>query len=199
MTPFKDFPKMARLSRDMIITEKIDGTNASIYISEEGEFLVGSRTRWITPDDDNHGFAKWAYENKEELLKLGKGHHFGEWWGSGINRGYGLVKGEKRFSLFNVQRWCAYGQEPKQFPTADPRVVKTQEVAPKCVSLVPILYQGPFSMTSVEDALANLKMFGSEAMKGFMDPEGVIVWHVAANIGFKKTIKDDEIPKSLVK
>ena len=48
---FQDFPKMARLSREIIVTEKIDGTNAQICIGENGEFFVGSRTRWITPDD----------------------------------------------------------------------------------------------------------------------------------------------------
>ena len=32
MIQFKEFPKMPRLSREMIITEKIDGTNASIFI-----------------------------------------------------------------------------------------------------------------------------------------------------------------------
>jgi hypothetical protein len=30
-----------------------------------------------------------------------------------------------------------------------------------------------------------------------MRPEGVIVFHVAANIGFKKTLERDEEPKSL--
>ncbi len=63
--------------------------------------FIGSRTRWITAQDDNHGFARWVEGNKQELLKLGAGRHFGEWWGSGIQRGYGLQKGEKRFSLFN--------------------------------------------------------------------------------------------------
>lgn len=29
---FQEFPKMARLSREMIVTEKIDGTNAQVYI-----------------------------------------------------------------------------------------------------------------------------------------------------------------------
>ena len=76
---FQEFPKMARLSREIIITEKIDGTNAQILIGEDGSFSVGSRTRWITPDDDNHGFARWAYDNKDELMKLGIGRHFGEW------------------------------------------------------------------------------------------------------------------------
>src|SRR5512133_2019075 len=105
-TEFQSFGKISRLSRDMVITEKIDGTNGCIYIGEDGEFLVGSRTRWITPECDNHGFARWAYDHKDELvLGLGPGRHYGEWWGSGIQRGYDLPKGEKRFSLFNVHRW----------------------------------------------------------------------------------------------
>jgi len=76
---FREFPKMARLSRECIITEKLDGTNAQILISADGQMLVGSRTRWITLDDDNHGFAKWAQEHRDGLMTLGEGGHFGEW------------------------------------------------------------------------------------------------------------------------
>ena len=57
---FIEFPKIARLSREVVITEKIDGTNACVFIGEGGEFLTGSRTGWITPDKDNHGFSRWA-------------------------------------------------------------------------------------------------------------------------------------------
>jgi hypothetical protein len=121
---FSEFPKMARLSREVIITEKIDGTNAQILITKDNRLLTGSRTRWITPNDDNYGFAKWVEENREEVLKLGIGRHFGEWWGSGIQRGYNLPKGEKRFSLFNVSRWALFGTEPQIIPSADPRIVK---------------------------------------------------------------------------
>ena len=112
MTEFVEFPKIARYSRDVIVTEKIDGTNACVFIGEDGEFLTGSRTRWITPDADNYGFAKWAQDHKAELLTMGPGRHFGEWWGSGCQRGYDLPKGEKRFSLFNVLRWCLHGSPP---------------------------------------------------------------------------------------
>jgi H+/gluconate symporter-like permease len=31
-----------------------------------------------------------------------------------------------------------------------------------------------------------------------MNPEGIVVWHTAANVGFKQTLKDDGMPKSLV-
>lgn len=193
MTPFVEFPKMARLSREVIITEKIDGTNGCIFIGEDGEFLVGSRTRWITLDDDNYGFARWAHEHREELLTLGPGRHFGEWWGNGIQRGYGLLNGDKRFSLFNVHRWCLVGETPARIAMDDPRIEKHQEALPECCGLVPVLWRGMFDTVRVETVLYDLRYYGSSAASGFMKPEGVVVYHIAGNVGFKKTLeKDDE-------
>jgi hypothetical protein len=183
---FTEFPKIARLSRRTVISEKIDGTNSCISISEENEFLVGSRTRWITPEDDNYGFAKWAYEHKDELMQLGPGKHVGEWWGLGIQRTYGLK--EKRFSLFNTIRWCLPGQAPGRIETLDPRIEKYQEVLPACCSLVPVLYDGVFSTVAADECLGRLKLEGSAAAPGFLRPEGVVV----GNVGFKKTIEKDE-------
>lgn len=193
---FVEFPKMARLSRDSIITEKIDGTNGQIRITDDGEFLVGSRTRWITPQDDNHGFARWCYEHKDELLTLGPGSHFGEWWGAGIRRKYGLK--EKRFSLFNVSRWCLHGNTPQIISQPDAPVVKYQDVLPPCCGLVPVLYKGLFTTNAVDDCIAYLVEHGSQAAPGFKDPEGLVVYHTAAQFCFKKTIKNDESPKSKV-
>lgn len=190
MSEFVEFPKIARLSREAVITEKIDGTNACIFIGEGGEFLTGSRTGWITPDKDNHGFSRWAHEHKEEILKLGPGRHFGEWWGQGIQRGYGLK--EKRLSLFNTIRWCLHGQEPQQIKTQDPRIVKYQDVLPTCVGLVPVLHRGEFSTVDALALVTELSVGGSKAAPGFMDPEGIVVYHVAGNVGFKKTIKKDD-------
>lgn len=173
MIEFVEFNKIARLSRNCVVTEKIDGTNASIVITDDGEFLVGSRTRWITPEDDNYGFAKWAHANKEELMKLGPGQHFGEWWGLGIQRGYGLK--EKRFSLFNTHRWS------------------DAAVRPSVCDVVPVLYSGTFDTVMISGALTELAERGSVAAPGFMKPEGVVIYHEAARTYFKKTIdKDDE-------
>ncbi len=191
---FTPFPKMPRLSREVVITEKLDGTNASILIAPgyAGEANVihswfdeatttdmvmyaGSRTRWITPENDNYGFAAWVVANAETLRELGQGHHFGEWWGAGIQRRYG--KSEKSFSLFNVHRWA--------------------ESRPACCSVVPVLYTGLFTTDAVEAAITKLASEGSVAAPGFMDPEGVVVYHTAAGIGFKKTVKKDEQPKGL--
>jgi len=196
MIEFVRFPKIARYSREVIVTEKIDGTNSVIYIGDDGEFLTGSRTRWISPQDDNYGFSRWAHEHREELLTLGPGHHFGEWWGGGCQRGYGLPKGEKRLSLFNVQRWCLHGHEPQQIPTGDPGVIKAQTVLPPCVGLVPVLWHGLFDELDVHAVLSDLLTNGSRAVPGYMNPEGVVVYHVAGNVSFKKTLEKDDALKS---
>lgn len=176
---FVPFPKMARLSREITITEKIDGTCSVVYIGEDGEFLVGSRTKWIDQSCDNHGFAKWAYAHKDELMKLGAGRHYGEFWGCGIQRGYNMK--EKHFSLFNTTRW------------SDPNV------RPSCCDVVPVLYQGMFDMQKVEECLEMLRRYGSKASPDFMKPEGIVVFHSASNMCFKKTLEKDEVPKSLQK
>jgi hypothetical protein len=190
---------MARLSREMIITEKIDGTNSQILITEDGDMFVGSRNRWITPQNDNFGFARWVEGNKSEILKLGPGRHFGEWWGSGIQRGYNLPKGEKRLSLFNVTRWALYGTEPQRIQMTDPTIEKYQDMLPECIGLVPVLYRGMFDTYFIDNTIDMLIKHGSFASHGFMDPEGIVVFHTAGNVGFKKTIKNDLIPKSKVK
>ena len=194
---FTQFPKMARLQREVIVTEKIDGTNAQVHITEDGEMRFGSRTRWITPGDDNFGFARWATDHKDELMQLGPGRHFGEWWGRGIQRNYGLSY--RRFSLFNVIRWCPHGEEPKQIPTADPRNVKLQDMLPACCHLVPILWQGFFTTAQSTIQLWELGQTGSQAAPGFMHPEGIVVFHVAGNVGFKMTLDNDGVPKSSLK
>lgn len=199
---FRSFGKIARLFRDVVITEKIDGTNAAIGIVEvESDWDVPdgactvitypecttyavyaqSRKRLITPDKDNHGFARWVYENALTLVRdLGPGLHFGEWWGSGIQRGYGLEKGEKRFSLFNVKRWAEV-----EFTTPG-------------VASVPVLYRGLLDTENVRYALDILTEVGSLAAPGFDRPEGVVIYHTASNGLFKVTIENDEAPKSLV-
>ena len=175
MNAFLEFPKMARFSREVIVTEKIDGTNACIFIGEDGEFLTGSRTRWITPENDNFGFSRWAHDHKEELLTLGPGRHFGEWWGSGIQRGYGLKKGEKRFSLFNVTRW--------------------ENARPACCHVVPLIWRGFFDNLRIHDLMEWLDEEGSLASPGFMQPEGIVIYHTKANFYFKKTFLKDATGK----
>ena len=172
---FEAFDKIPRLRRGCVITEKIDGTNAQVCIDADGVMKVGSRNRWITPDEDNYGFARWCKENEAELLKLGPGRHFGEWWGAGIQRRYGVP--DKRFSLFNVGRWS--NPEAAQF------------ALPSCCLTVPILYSGEFNDSAIQACMERLKREGSVAAPGFMDPEGIVVFHTASRTLHKVTLGND--------
>lgn len=180
---FEAFPKIGRLKRACTITEKIDGTNAQIIVTDDLEpleenrnrVIACSRTRIITPGKhtDNFGFAAWVQEHEEELRGLGTGRHFGEWWGSGIQRGYEQT--EKKFSLFQVHRW-ADGKAPR----------------PACCGVVPILYEGDFNTEMIDDTMLELKLGGSKAAPGFMQPEGIVVFHSAVKQFFKRTFDRDE-------
>lgn len=171
---FREYNKIPRYRRNIIITEKIDGSNAQIFITPEGKIYAGSRTRWLTPgkSTDNYGFAAWVEEHKEELLTLGVGRHFGEWYGKGINRNYGLK--DRRFVMF-------------RHPEVNP--------LPANIAVVPTLYSGVISDEAINKTLDDLKLNGSRLVPGFMRPEGVVIYHVAAGKQFKITLEGDEAPK----
>ena len=177
----KEFHKIPRYSRECIITEKIDGSNGLIYIDENNNIFAGSHHRWLWGStqkeihNDNHGFAQWVKDNKEELLKLGKGYHYGEWMGKGINRNYGLK--ENRFYLFNVSKWS------------------DDTIRPKCCYVVPILFEGMFTTENIEKTLNYLKDNGSVAVPSYKNPEGIVIFHKASGHFYKKTILNDEKPK----
>jgi hypothetical protein len=44
------------------IFPKIDGTNASVWLGDDGQLQAGSRTRRLLLDADNAGFFAWAKE-----------------------------------------------------------------------------------------------------------------------------------------
>lgn len=199
---FREWPKTARLlNKPVTVTEKIDGTNAAIhfepddgqidlfafatvedrYDGPEGparvkQYRVGaqSRKRLITPESDNYGFARWVQENAQTLFDdLGPGLHFGEWWGNGIQRRYGL--GHKKFSLFNTAKWGAHWS-----------VFKTPRL-----DVVPVLYEGPFIESVIREVAEELRTKGSVAAPGFKDPEGVCIYHSSTRLITKFTFDGD--------
>ena len=186
---FRAWPKIPRLENEVYhITEKIDGTNAAIviqplpHISEGKEptypepisvfytetadaygIWAQSRTRLITPEDDNFGFARWVQENAEQLIKdLGIGYHYGEWWGQGINRGYGLD--HKRFSLFNPTKHSDICYHVPYMVTVENYRELQDWINVECERLVE------------EGSLASL---------GYMRPEGLVVYAEKAKTYWK--------------
>lgn len=160
---FRPWRKIPRLENEVYhITEKIDGTNGCIIITEEGVFAQ-SRTSLITPEDDNYGFARWVKDYQATLYHdLGPGYHFGEWWGQGINRNYGLT--EKRFSLFN--------------PTKQSSICHN----------VPLLQSTVYLDECVWNVTQRIKKEGSMAAPGFMKPEGLVVYAEKAKTYWKVII-----------
>jgi hypothetical protein len=203
MIEFKPWPKTPRFYRDVTITEKIDGTNAAVQIipvtesfppdehlrryvltkdGNEFDLVAQSRKRVITPEDDNAGFARWAWDNADHLVNtLGPGTHFGEWWGKGIQRNYGMDR--KVFSLFNTAKWGD---------------VLSVEPDDRGLAVVPVLYEGVISDNAIQVVADGLRQLGSVAVPGFMKPEGIVIYHQAANNVFKVLLENDELPKGLV-
>lgn len=172
---FRGLPKIPRLldpvhdgSPAMVVTEKIDGTNGCVVVTPEGDVFAQSRNRFLTPKDDNFGFALWVHSVSEWLAEtLGPGRHYGEWWGQGIQRGYN--QNHKRFSLFNTSRWADV------------------EFDDDVLGVVPVLASASdFSSQGVRDTLRRLGEHGSFASPGFMKPEGVVVFHARSNQLFKQ-------------
>lgn len=173
---FVEFPSIPRLFRECVVTEKIDGTNASVTVNEDGTIWAASRTRYITPQSDNFGFAAWVKAHEDELREgLGVGQHFGEWFGSGIQRNYGLTT--KRFALFNTARWG--------------------EVRPACCDVTPVIWSGVFDTRYISEAAAGLFAQGSLIVPGFMQPEGVVVFHSKSRQLYKYTFDKNDGHKSL--
>lgn len=198
---FRSWGKTPRLFRDIVITEKIDGTNSAVIIekaTKEGQgdaiafvhvddttYAVGaqSKNRLITPGKttDNYNFAQWVEENAELLVRnLGPGHHFGEWWGKGIQKRYGDLD-YRVFSLFNTA---------KHRDT----FFRTEELngTPVNVESVPVLYEGQFSEEAIHAAAKELLKNGSVAAPFASNPEGLAIYHTQSKQVYKFTFDNND-------
>lgn len=184
---FKPMAKIPRLHGDCHVSEKIDGTNGCVEFADFGEWLgmaACSRNRrlvsilWKKDQEfdptvkwegkgDNYGFGAWVVKNFLTLRMLGYGRHFGEWWGQGIQRTYDLE--EKRFSLFRVPKHM-----PEVFPTIG-------------VGVVPQL--GTCDVGELDLVLAQMRLEGSTAAPGYMNPEGIVAFHERSGALLKLTFE----------
>lgn len=219
MIQFEGWPKTPRLSAGGVtITEKIDGTNACVIIlpydgddlstdkclslggvqfviqfgQQERAWIVGaqSRKRLIFPGQDNAGFAGWVQSNAYALVDLlGPGRHFGEWWGQGIQRRYGMT--HKVFSLFNTHKWGKVAAERSDW-TDSARSIN--------MTMVPTMYVGKFSDRVIEESLFVLRQTGSMAAAEWgqngQRAEGIIIRHRDLGGNLKAFVENDDVPKT---
>lgn len=208
---FQAWPKTPRLFRDIVITEKVDGTNSAVIIQEsdsdgecsayvlahverdgvEYEVAAQSRNRLALPGKatDNHGFAGFVQQNAEELFDLlGPGRHFGEWWGKGIQGRYKNVHPQIRgFALFNTAKHKVLHAWLPMHGGID-----------VLVEPVHVLYEGPFSEKVIRDTLEELKENGSWTSP-LDKAEGIVVFHTQSRQVYKYTIEGDDAYKGAIK
>lgn len=194
---FIKWPSTPRFHKYLTITEKINGTNACIRILD-GKLTTQSRKRLITPDDDNFGFARWAYDNAGALTDvLGYGVHFGEWFGEGIQKNPLGIEG-KRFAHFS----------PWKFNDAEKERIENSGL----VEFVPILFEGQADEWTIPHTIEMLRVYGSRVegaksteVEVFPGPdgtytkanaaEGVIVWQKETQQKYKILLENDSIHK----
>lgn len=182
---FAKWPSIQRLSSETCwITEKIDGTNGVIFVPDDPDkpILAGSRERWLSNEDgtppikggDNFTFGAWVYERREPLRQLGPGYHYGEFYGAGIQRQYGLT----------TKRWASFEYRRDDINIPD-------------VDVVPILYTGEPVEGTIAVTLNKLIETGSILVPGWMKPEGIVITYKnMKSAKFKKLCENDKIHKS---
>ena len=81
---------------------KLHGTNAAVQVHDDGTVVAQSRTSLLIDGNDNAGFAKWVESNKTEWLKFKRNFvYFGEWFGTGIQKGVACSEiNKKAFAVF---------------------------------------------------------------------------------------------------
>lgn len=213
LATFEPWPKIPRLRRDILITEKIDGTNAQVSIrpwglgdvdpdidmyAEDDDFdswaiRAGSRKRWLTTTSDNFGFRAWVHEHRHVLAQtLGEGRHYGEWYGQGIQRGYGLD--QRYFALFNAYRWREIDSKRPTASILAPPILEAAVRHRINLWVVPVLYVGPWSEDAINSALDHLGRATSYA--GYGPAEGIVVYHRASNSNYKVLLENDHVSKT---
>lgn len=210
---FVAWPKTPRWHSRLVVTEKIDGSNACVSIRARGprvecdigggpdpfvlatvavelpsagstphDVRAGSRSRWlgVGKSQDNFGFARWVQDNANALaLILGPGDHWGEYFGAGIQRTYGL-KG-KHFAVFNTQRFNT--------ERTDIVAVGAPGWEMALVNVVPVLYEGE-SLECIRTEFDVLRHTGSR-VNGWQKPEGVCIYQCNSRQVFKLTYEHE--------
>jgi hypothetical protein len=112
--PILEEPKLGSLPiLTFEYTTKIHGTNAGVSLDEDGNVFAMSRSRIITPGNDNAGFAQFVEKNKDWFkdvldflfaeFKDKNVFLYGEWCGKGIQKNVAIAEIDKRFILFALK------------------------------------------------------------------------------------------------
>ena len=116
---FEKYQHVEQLGRDEVdgilkgtvyIFDKLDGSNVSVYLNDEGEIEVASRNRVLSPTDDHHGVCKYVL-SQPQIRKFLKTYPtlrlFGEWLIPHNIRNY-KADAWRKFYVLDVMNGKAY-------------------------------------------------------------------------------------------
>lgn len=208
---FVPFPKIPRLNRSMVVSEKIDGTNAAILIVANADIdhidrqngsplqlFAGDAANLVAQTDTHFVFA----QSRNKFITPGKStdnYGFAGWVQRNAEALVALLgEGRHYGEWWGSGIQSAYGLNggDKRFSLFNTgRWVAADLPNNFGLGVVPVVYEGPFDNETINDVIDNLRAHGSWAAPGFMRPEGVVVYQVASRTSFKVTLEGDAAPK----
>ncbi|WP_407708507.1 RNA ligase family protein [Bacillus altitudinis] len=160
----------------IIITEKIDCSNASFTLDEKGELQAFSRNVQLDEQNNLNGFYQWVHENINPNDLASEYIYFGEWLGTPHKVHYPQY--EKQFFLFDV--W------DKEFNRYVPFWEVGWEATHLQLNLVPVFYDGAFiSYEHIESFVGKTALGGK--IGDVKSGEGIVVKNYK-NQGFAKMV-----------
>ena len=173
---FRSFQKIPRWARDIVVTEKIDGTNTSVWVDhftraqiEDTDSQIPTQVISLTAMADN-GMAVMfdgAADGSLTFVRAGsangflwpkKDHYeFAAWVWENANILFGLGDGSHFGEWYGRKIQRAYGMEERRWALFNVGRWSGQlgdQAPPACCDVVPVLYSGPMTTLSHgEDAV----------------------------------------------
>jgi hypothetical protein len=217
MIEFTPYPKTARLFKDglgMVVTEKIDGTNAAVGVIDIGpsddiaehdaELLTA-----ITYDDTADRWYGVYAQSRNRIIrpvrhtedKGSDNYGFAQWTfdnakalvrtlGPGLH--YGEWWGQGIARKYDMDRKVFSLFNTSRWRHLDVPEARLSLGIPNELRVVPVLYVGQLDSEDVLASMRLLESHGSYASPGFMQPEGVCVYLPSVRQTFKVTFDGDK-------
>lgn len=150
------------LGEEVVITEKIHGTNAR-FVFSDGKLHVGSRLNWLK---EENGGIYWEvakeYDLAEKLKPYGRTVLCGEIYGQ-VQKGYqyGVDKGKVKFAAFD-----AFDGVVNRFLRVDEfeNLTKAEDIP-----TAPVIYRGPWLGFEAHAEMAEgVSQYGGNIREGFV-------------------------------
>ncbi len=147
------------LTKELIIQEKVDGTNIGISFNENGEFLFQHRGEYIRREEGEYSkLSQWSSRHKEGLERIlgTKRILFGEWVLEKHSILYDRLP--SYFLAFDL-----FDREEQRFLS---QAALDRHIVDTGICSIPLLYKGNFSSLEDLQALLQTSHFGEQRMEG---------------------------------